>query len=51
MSFEPVGKANGSKITLDLDLWQSKRKIMKGATTLRIANRYTLGDLNGGVAT
>ena len=33
MSFEPVGKAEGRSIKLDLDLWQSKRKIMKSATT------------------
>ena len=33
MSFEPVGKAQGKVIKLDLDLWQLKKKIMKSATT------------------
>ena len=33
MSFEPVGKAVNNVIRLDLDLWQSKKKIMKSAAT------------------
>jgi hypothetical protein len=33
MSFEPVGKADGKLIKLDLELWQAKQKIMKSPRT------------------
>ena len=39
VSFEPVGKAQGTKIKLDIDLWQSKKKIMKSATTTLVVGK------------
>ncbi|MEO1856648.1 MAG: hypothetical protein ABGY95_04690 [Rubritalea sp.] len=34
LSFEPRGKAQSSKMMLDLELWQSRKKIMKAGPTL-----------------